>query len=70
MSRATIEPMDSRLLFQDAAGFATSLLAVFAVDIATDKDAEPLPALMTTSDAINDAAAKILGTGEFKAALG
>ncbi|MCU1322904.1 MAG: Leucyl aminopeptidase [Acidobacteriaceae bacterium] len=62
--------MDSRLLFQDAAGFATSLLAVFAVDIATGKDTEPLPALMTTSDAINDAAAKILGTGEFKAALG
>ncbi|CAN5421221.1 leucyl aminopeptidase [soil metagenome] len=62
--------MDSRLLFQDAAGFTTSLLAVFAVDIATGKDAEPLPALMTTSDAVSDAAAKILGTGEFKAALG
>jgi leucyl aminopeptidase len=62
--------MDTQLLFQDAAGFATPLLAVFAVDIATGKDAEPLVALMTTSDAVTNAAAKILGTGEFKATLG
>jgi leucyl aminopeptidase len=62
--------MDSRLLFQDAASFASPLLAVFAVDIATGKDAEPLPALLTTSDAVTDAAAKFLGAGEFKATLG
>ena len=44
--------MDTKLLFQDAAGFATPMLAVFAVDIATGKDAEPLPALLTTSDSV------------------
>jgi len=62
--------MKSRLSFQDAAGFATPLLAIFAVDIATGKDAEPLVALMTTSDAMTNAAAKVLGTGEFKATVG
>ena len=62
--------MDTKLLFQDAAGFAAPLLAVFAVDIATGKDSEPLPALLTTSDAISDAAAKVLASGEFKATLG
>jgi leucyl aminopeptidase len=62
--------MDTRLLFQDPATFATPLLAVFAVDIATGVDAEPLVALMTTSDAISSAAAKVLGGGEFKATLG
>jgi len=62
--------MDTKVLFQDAAGFATPMLAVFAVDIATGKDADPLPALLTTSDAITDAAAKVLESGEFKATLG
>ncbi len=46
------------------------MLAVFAVDIATGKDAEPLPALLTTSDAVTNAAAKVLESGEFKVALG
>ncbi len=46
------------------------LIAVFAVDIATGKSAEPAPALLTTSDAIADAAARWLTTGEFKAAPG
>jgi leucyl aminopeptidase len=62
--------MDTRVLFQDAAGFATPMLAVFAVDIATGKDAEPLPALLTTSDAVTNAAAKVLESGEFKVTLG
>ena len=62
--------MDSRLSFQDPAGFSTALLAVFAVDIAIGKDDEPLVALMSTSDAITDAAAKVVGGGEFKATLG
>ena len=62
--------MDTKLLFQDAAGFATPMLAVFAVDIATGKDAEPLPALLATSDAVTDAAARVMASGEFKAALG
>src|SRR5882757_4702499 len=62
--------MDTRLLFQDAAGFATPMLAVFAVDIATGKDEEPLPALLVTSDSVTNAAAKVLESGEFKATLG
>jgi leucyl aminopeptidase len=62
--------MDTKLLFQDAAGFQVPMLAVFAVDIATGKDAEPLLALLTTTDAVTDAAAKVLASGEFKATLG
>ncbi len=46
------------------------MLAVFAVDIAIGKEADPLVALLTTSDAVSDAAAKVLTTGEFKATLG
>jgi leucyl aminopeptidase len=62
--------MDTKLLFQDAAGAQTPMLAVFAVDIAVGKDAEPLPALLATSDAVTNAAAKVLASGEFKATLG
>ena len=62
--------MDTTLLFQDSAGFQTPMLAIFAVDIAIGKDADPLVALLTTSDAVTDAAAKVLASGEFKAALG
>jgi leucyl aminopeptidase len=62
--------MDTKLLFQDAAGSQTPMLVVFAVDIAVGKDAEPLPALLTTSDAVTNAAAKVLATGEFKATMG
>jgi leucyl aminopeptidase len=62
--------MDTRLLFQDAAGFATPMLAVFAVDISVGHDDEALPALLTTSDSVTNAAAKVLESGEFKATLG
>jgi leucyl aminopeptidase len=62
--------MDTKLLFQDAAGFQTPLLAVFAVDIAVSKDAEPLLALLTTSDAVTNAAAKALASGEFAGTMG
>jgi leucyl aminopeptidase len=62
--------MDTKLLFQDAAGVVTPMLAVFAVDIAMGKDADPLPALLTTSDAVTNAAAKVMASGEFKATLG
>ncbi len=61
--------MDTRLVFGDAAGQTTPLLVVFAVDVATEKGAEPLPALLTTSDTISSAAATALGSGEFKAGL-
>ena len=62
--------MDTKLMFQDAVGFPTPMLAVFAVDVATSKDADPLPALLTTSNALTHAAAKVLASGEFKAGLG
>ena len=62
--------MTTKLLLQDPAAFTAPLLAVFAVDIATGKDAEPSPALLTTSDVLANAAARWLTTGEFKASLG
>ena len=62
--------MDTRIVFQDAAGFTTAMLAVFAVDIAIGKDAEPIPVLLTTSNAVTDAAEHFLRSGEFKAGLG
>jgi leucyl aminopeptidase len=62
--------MDTKLLFQDPATFAAPLLAVFAADTATGKEAPPAPTLLTTSAAIASAAAGVLGSGEFKATLG
>ena len=62
--------METKLLFHDAAGLATPMLTVFAVDISLGVDAEPLLALLTTSDAVTDAAAKVLASGEFKGTLG
>jgi leucyl aminopeptidase len=62
--------METKLLFQDVAGVATSLLAVFAVDIAIGKDADPLIALLTTSDAVSNSAAVVIASNEFKGALG
>jgi len=62
--------MDTKLLFQDAAGLATPMLAVFAVDVSIGKDADPLVALLTTSDAVSNAAAQVLATGEFQATAG
>jgi leucyl aminopeptidase len=61
--------METKLRFDDAAGLSTPLLVVFAVDVATAKGAESLPVLLTTSDAISDAAARALSSGEFKAGL-
>ena len=61
--------MNTRLIPQDPASFASPLLAVFAVDIATGKDATPSPALLTTSDALAKVAAPWLASGEFKAAM-
>ncbi len=48
----------------------TPMLAVFAVDLSTGVDAEPMPTLLTASDAVTGAAQRYLGGGEFKAALG
>jgi leucyl aminopeptidase len=62
--------MNTKLIFADASGFATPMLAVFAVDLATGKNAEPRPLLLTSSSDLADAAARALGPGEFKAGLG
>jgi len=48
----------------------TPMLAVFAVDLSTGVDAEPMPTLLTASDAVTGATQRYLGGGEFKAALG
>ena len=61
--------METRVIFQDAAGLLTPMLCVFAVDIATGKDAEAMPVLLTTSDAVTNAVDRFIRTGEFKAGL-
>ncbi len=62
--------MDTKVVFQDAGQFATPMLAVFAVDITTGKDSDPIPVLLTTSDAVTKATEKFILSGEFKAGLG
>jgi leucyl aminopeptidase len=62
--------MDTQLLFADPGAVSTPMLAVFAVDLATGKDAKPQPTLLTASPAIAAAAAPMLASGEFKSALG
>jgi leucyl aminopeptidase len=62
--------MDTKLSFANAAVFTTPLLAVFAVDLATDKNAPPQPALLNTEGSILSAARAALTSGEFKAGLG
>ena len=61
--------MTIKLSFQDPAAFPAPLLAVFAVDISTGADAEPHPVLLSTSDAITQAADQWIASGEFKAGL-
>ena len=62
--------MDTKVVFQDAEDLATAMLAVFAVDIATGKDVDPMPVLLSTSDAVTRVAEKFIRSGEFKAGLG
>jgi leucyl aminopeptidase len=62
--------MNTKLVFADVDGFQTPMLAVFAVDLATGKNVEPRPLLLTSSIDVADAAARALGPGEFKAGLG
>jgi leucyl aminopeptidase len=62
--------MNTKLLFADAVGFSTPMLALFAVDLAAGKNAEPRPLLLTSSGSLADAAGRVLAPGEFKAGLG
>jgi leucyl aminopeptidase len=61
--------MNTTLIFQDAATVTTGLLTVFAVDLAANKESDPHPVLLNTSDAVASAAEKFLTSGEFKAGL-
>ena len=62
--------MDNRIIFQDAEQLLTPMLAVFAVDLAIGKDAEAIPVLLNTSDAVTKATEKFIRSGEFKDAKG
>jgi len=62
--------MDTKLFFEDGSAFETPMLAVFAIDLATGKDDEPRPTLLTTQANLQSAAQALLESGEFKAALG
>lgn len=62
--------MNAKLLFDNAAAFEAPMLAVFAVDLATAKSADARPTLLTSVQAVQDAARPLMESGEFKAALG
>jgi leucyl aminopeptidase len=62
--------MDTKLFFGDATAFTTPMLAVFAVDLAEGKQADPQPALLTANSTIAAAAQTLLESREFKAGLG
>jgi leucyl aminopeptidase len=61
--------MRTELIFATLAGIETELLAVLAADTQTAKgpDAKPVPALLTSDEAVKAAAAAVLVSGEFKA---
>jgi leucyl aminopeptidase len=61
--------MNTKLFFGDASAFETSLLAIFAVDLASGKE-EPRIALLVSPGSIEAAAQRLIASGEFKAALG
>jgi leucyl aminopeptidase len=61
--------MDTKIVFGNVSDSRTAMLVVFAVDVAKGKDGDPVPVLLTTSDAVTEAAGRFLGTGEFKGAL-
>jgi len=62
--------METKLLFQDASAFETPMLAVFAVDLSAVRTDTAQPRLLSASPALVTAAQHLLGSGEFKAALG
>ena len=65
-----MEHMDTKLSFGDIAAFETPMLALFAADLATGKDDDPRPALVHAAGFAQAATQSLLGSGEFKAALG
>ena len=63
--------MRTALSFAPLAQIETELLAVVAADTQTGKgpDARPQPAILTGDDAVKNAAAAVLASGEYKAAI-
>jgi len=61
--------MKTELSFANLPGIKTELLAVLAADTQTSKapDAKPEPALLTSDEAVQAAAADVLSSGEYKA---
>src|SRR6516164_1507925 len=61
--------MRTDLSFSPLSQIETELLAVTAIDTQTAKgpDVKPSPALLTTDEAVNAAAAAVLSSGEYKA---
>src|SRR6516164_9218491 len=61
--------MRTDLSFSPLSQIETELLAVTAIDTQTAKgpDVKPSPALLTTDEAVNAVAARVLSSGEFKA---
>ena len=47
--------METKLLFGNAVEFATPMLAVLAVDLSAGKDAAPQPAMLSGSNAVQQA---------------
>jgi leucyl aminopeptidase len=66
----TGEYMNTELSFANPSEIKTELLAVLATDTQTAKgaDARPQPTLLTANEAVRNAAAAVLASGEFKAA--
>ncbi len=60
--------MQTQLSSQNLAGIETELLAVLALDTQTskDRDAKPMPVLLTADAAVRAAAAAVLASGEYK----
>jgi len=61
--------MQTNLSFANLAGIETELLAVLATDTQTSKepDVRPQPALLTSDEKVQAAAAAVLSSGEYKA---
>ena len=61
--------MKTELVFSDLAAIETKLLIAVAVDTQVGKsaDAKPTPELLTNDEAVKNAAADVLSSGEFKA---
>jgi leucyl aminopeptidase len=68
--RDTIDDMDTQLLYGNANEIETPMLAVFAVDVAAKSDEKPQPILLASLKTVENAAKRLIESGEFKATLG